>query len=172
MTSSRRPPLFLLSLILLLGMSVALAQTGGGGGTGGGGTTGGGTVSRPSVPTTPQRPQEARPMFLSGKVVMDDGTPAPHGIVIERVCSGRAHREAYTDSHGGFSFQLGRNFEMMQDASIGISSDTMQGRPGMTADTYSSQFGTFDNGLTSTGEYNLMGCELRAVLAGYRSSTV
>src|SRR5687767_9674838 len=48
-----------------------------------------------------------RPVFLSGKVVMDDGTPPPDSVVIERVCGSVVRPEAHTDSKGRFSFQLG-----------------------------------------------------------------
>src|SRR5689334_21490368 len=48
--------------------------------------------SRPTQPNTQQQPQQQmemeRPIFLSGKVVMDDGTPPPESVVIERVCGG------------------------------------------------------------------------------------
>src|SRR3954464_4985940 len=40
-------------------------------------------------------PEEQRPIFLSGKVMLDDGTPA-ESVVIERVCNGNPRAEAYT----------------------------------------------------------------------------
>jgi tetratricopeptide (TPR) repeat protein len=109
-----------------------------------------------------------RPIFLSGKVVMEDGTPPPDSVVIERVCNGVARPEAYTDSKGRFSFQLGQNMGMMQDASVssadsGFPGQTMGGMPGGMSR------GGMNRGVT---ERELMGCELRASLAGYRSEIV
>jgi hypothetical protein len=107
-----------------------------------------------------------RPIFLSGKVVMDDGTPPPDSVVIERVCNGVVRPEGYTDSKGRFSFQLGQNTAVMADASVGSAADgggfggrnsrNMGGMPGR-------------GGLS---ERELMGCELRASLAGFRSEIV
>src|SRR5690242_16510024 len=63
-------------------------------------------------------PEMQRPIFISGKVTLDDGTPPPTDVVIERVCNGNPRAEAYTDSKGRFSFQLGQNQGMIQDASM------------------------------------------------------
>ena len=160
--------------------SPAPAGGGGAGGAGGaGGTTGG------SVGTTPGRGQQQpqtipgqrdqrdpfgemmqnRPVFLSGKVVMEDGTPPPDAVTIERVCGGSVRPEAYTDSKGRFSFQLGQNQGMMADASMS-SADTMPGMPGRN----SGMMGMGGRGGIS--ERDLAGCELRANLAGFRSESV
>src|SRR5262245_19909823 len=72
-------------------------------------------------------PEQQRPIFLSGKVMLDDGTPPPDSVVIERVCNGNPRAEAYTDSKGRFSFQLGQNHGMMQDASMSSSRDDFGG---------------------------------------------
>ncbi|MCL5742805.1 MAG: tetratricopeptide repeat protein, partial [Acidobacteria bacterium] len=117
----------------------------------------------PSERTQPF-PEIQRPFFFSGKVMLDDGTPPPDSVVIERVCNGVARPEAYTDSKGRFSFQLGQNMNVMADASVGSMNDPMgdfgrtpgsPGRPGR-----------------QVTERDLMGCELRASLAGYRSDVV
>jgi tetratricopeptide (TPR) repeat protein len=113
-------------------------------------------------------PEFERPIFIQGKVMMEDGTPAPPSVVIERVCNGRAIPEAYTDSKGRFSFQVGQNSSMMADASYsGIEQPGIErsqgglGSPGM---------GGF--GGRGISERDLMGCELRASLPGYRSTSV
>ena len=100
-----------------------------------------------------------RPIFISGKVVLSDGTPLPDRVKIERVCNGTPRVETYTDRKGRFSFELGRNLEM-QDASS--SSSFGDGFPGARPGSGSSQLG---GGM----ERSLWGCELRAALAGYRS---
>ncbi|MBC7924477.1 MAG: hypothetical protein H7039_02370, partial [Bryobacteraceae bacterium] len=64
-----------------------------------------------------QFPEMQRTFFFSGKVMMDDGTPPPEPVQIERVCNGVARPEQWTDSKGRFSFQLGQNNAMLADAS-------------------------------------------------------
>jgi tetratricopeptide (TPR) repeat protein len=154
-------------------------STGGAGGTGGG-TTGGGTggVATPGntgggrqpggvLDQTQRQPNFERqmPVFLSGKVMVDDGTPPPEPATIERICNGGQPRpEGYTDSKGRFSIQLGQNQAMMPDASTGgfDNNDPFSSRssiPGM-------------GGQRGISERDLMGCEIRASLPGYRSQVV
>jgi tetratricopeptide (TPR) repeat protein len=105
------------------------------------------------------------PVFLSGKVMVDDGTPPPEPATIERICNGGQPRpEGYTDSKGRFSIQLGQNQAMMPDASTGgfDNNDPFSSRssiPGM-------------GGQRGISERDLMGCEIRASLPGYRSQVV
>jgi tetratricopeptide (TPR) repeat protein len=108
-----------------------------------------------------------RTFFFSGKVVLDDGTPPPDSVVIERVCNGVARPEAYTDSKGRFQFQLGQNSAMMADASVG--SDTGFGGFGRQGNV--GGMGGPMGGRTIS-ERDLIGCELRASLAGFRSDVV
>jgi tetratricopeptide (TPR) repeat protein len=107
-----------------------------------------------------------RPIFLSGRVVLQDGTPPPESVVIERVCNGIVRPEAHTDSRGRFSFQLGRdNSYMMADASIG-------GDPGFgNLGGQSSGMGGY-NSNSGISERDLWGCEIRASLAGYTSDVI
>jgi tetratricopeptide (TPR) repeat protein len=108
-----------------------------------------------------------RPVFFSGKVVLDDGTPPPESVVIVKVCGGGNPRpQAYTDSKGHFSFQLGQPNAMMPDASMSSSSEGIYGNP--NAAGRNGNFG----GNRGFGERDLMGCELRADLPGYRSEIV
>lgn len=116
-----------------------------------------------------QVPRMERPIFLSGKVVLDDGTPPPEPVTIERICNGIARPEGYTDSKGRFSFQLGQNAGVFQDASVsnadgigpfGGNQGSMGNMGGM---------GGMRGGIS---ERDLMGCELRASLPGFRSEVV
>ncbi len=126
-------------------------------------------------PGAQQYPQMPRPIFLSGKVVLDDGTPPQEPVVIERVCNGRPRPEGYTDTKGRFSFQVGQNTAMMADASYdgmgssGYGTPGIPGGRGMTA-------GSRNQGMGSMGDMglgrDLSMCELRAVLPGFRSDTV
>ncbi|MCC7175667.1 MAG: tetratricopeptide repeat protein [Bryobacterales bacterium] len=106
-----------------------------------------------------------RPIYLSGKVVLEDGTPPPEPAVIERVCNGIVRPEGYTDSKGRFSIQLGQNTQYIADASWGgDASYAGMGSAGRDA----SSMGGFGNN-PGISERDLMGCELRASLAGYLS---
>lgn len=148
------------------------------GGTAPGGTPGGipgqGGQQRPGQTTDPFGQQnrfpdmQRMPVFLSGKVMMEDGTPPPEPVVIERVCNGGQPRpEGYTDSKGRFSIQLGNNMNVLPDASVGNSNDIsdITGFPG-------SRGGMMPGQPRSLSERDLMGCELRASLPGYRSQVV
>jgi tetratricopeptide (TPR) repeat protein len=144
------------------------------GGSTPGGTTPGGTGGTPGnrFPTTPTNPQQTqqqqqptfdlpRPVFLSGKVMMDNGSPVPPNIVIQRVCNGNPRNVAYTDSKGNFSFQWDQQNGMMLDASQSSMTD--------------SGFGQMRSTGSMGGRSNspsMAGCELRAELAGYRSDMI
>ena len=122
---------------------------------------------QPELGTRQQQEQLSempRPIFLSGRVMMEDGTPPPDAVVIERVCNGIPRPEAYTDSRGRFSFQLGQNTSMLADASFGSVMDPLD-----IGGRQSSPFGRSGRGVS---ERDLMGCELRASLPGYRSNIV
>src|SRR5712691_931793 len=98
-----------------------------------------GSTDRNQIPQLGERDRSPslemqRPIFLSGKVVLQDGTAPQEPVVIERVCNGVPRQEGYTDSKGRFSFQLGQNMGMMQDASISSASEPSfggAGTPGM-----------------------------------------
>lgn len=155
-------------VFLLLTAGYAFAQTGGqtGGGSTGGGT---GTTTTPRPQPTPRQvpPEEQRrPMYISGRVMLDDGREPTERVAIERVCNGRARREAYTDSHGQFSFQLGGGLEdVFQDASVAGRGFDL-GRPGFDRERLE------PGANEGVNARDLLGCELRASLPGYRSDTI
>jgi tetratricopeptide (TPR) repeat protein len=106
-------------------------------------------------------------MFLSGKVMLDDGTAPLETVVIERVC-GASHRpEAYTDTKGRFSFQMGQSQQMFADASVDSTDTSRLGGGNSGGRTQGSA-----SGAPLGSDPRLMGCELRASLAGYRSDAV
>src|SRR5215510_14137969 len=153
----------------------SLAQTPGGqtpssppGGTQGGQqpTAGSRTGNSVPVPDPNQRQQttfpelEQRPIYISGNVRLADGTNPPDQVVIERVCQGVVRPEAYTDSKGNFSFQLGaRNTGVFYDASVGGNDPLLPSTGGI-----SSQRGV--------NERDVNGCEIRANLAGFQSDSI
>src|SRR5260370_982800 len=78
---------------------------------GGGGGATGGSVGVPSTrntlpPSTNAPDYSQRPMFLSGKVTLDDGTPPPDSAVLQITCGSNPRSVARTDSHGNFSVDL------------------------------------------------------------------
>jgi tetratricopeptide (TPR) repeat protein len=121
-------------------------------------------------------PEQARPIFLSGKVMLDDGTPPPDSVVIERVCNGNPRAEAYTDSKGRFSFQLGQNQGVLQDASMSSAGGGGFGgfgnEGGGIGGRSQSDVGGFGGSRSGPSERDLMGCEIRASLPGFRSDVV
>jgi tetratricopeptide (TPR) repeat protein len=125
--------------------------------------------------TNPNRfPDQARPIYLSGKVMLDDGTPPPGPVTIERVCNGNARAQGYTDSKGRFSFQLGQTQGILQDASVG-STGGMGGYgnpPGGINNNNNRSSGGFGDPGSSQASRDLMGCEIRANLPGFRSDSV
>jgi tetratricopeptide (TPR) repeat protein len=144
----------------------------GGGGNLPGGSTG---TNRTTTTLPPQMPGSSPGMttggiYLSGKVVMEDGTPPPRAVVIEKVCSMSQRAQAYTDAKGRFSFQLGDTAGVMQDASE-------EGPGGMGGPAGMNGQGGGMSGMSGTRrpsgpEMRLATCELRAVLPGYRSDHV
>jgi tetratricopeptide (TPR) repeat protein len=133
---------------LILSWNLASAQGTGGGRPGGAVVTPGGV--RPEVD-----PALLPPIFVTGNVILDGGAVPPEPIAIQRVCGGALHREGYTDAKGQFQFELGRKLE--QDSS---ENDSLSGS-GQQMKTY---------GPTNQPRYE--GCDLRASLAGYQSTSV
>jgi Tfp pilus assembly protein PilF len=143
-----------LMIVIALLVSTATAQRGSG-------STGSGSPSRgtPSIRTPSAAPDAStKPVFVSGKVMLQGGGALPEPVPIERVCNGTVRREGYADTKGQFEFQLGLNLTF-QDAS---ENDTR------IAPTSQSRSGSGN----SLRPLELNGCELRAVLAGYQSSVV
>jgi tetratricopeptide (TPR) repeat protein len=97
-------------------------------------------------------------MFLSGKVVLSDGTPPPEAVMIERVCNSNVHTEGFTDSKGRFSINLGSNANAAFEDASSSSEDPLNPRNNPQGGTITQRA--------------LMNCELRASLAGFRSDTV
>jgi tetratricopeptide (TPR) repeat protein len=113
----------------------------------------------------------AHPVAVSGRVMLEEGTPPPALVVIERVCDGASHPEGYTDSQGYFSIRLGQTTQAVADASEGAGHLGQTFPPGTGAETGSmASMGEAGIGLSSGSRF--ANCELRARLNGYRSQTV
>ncbi len=174
MNEGRVARLMLVSVAGLVLLPWAIAQQPG---TGGGSDTKGGeatkttstTPTKTTVTTTKDTGAQERPklqlLFVSGVVVMEDGSPVPSDAVIERSCHGRVTRETYVGAGGSYSFQVGggnnRMNSMLPDASEDFHDATL------------SRIGRgLSSGDSSTTPTSLAGCEVRAQLPGYRSSRV
>ena len=121
----------------------------------------GGGGKPPAIPSSPPAntgmdPSLLTPIYVSGNVILDGASAPPEPVTIERICGGLLHREGYTDAKGQFQFELGRKIE--QDSSENDSSAT----------------GTYQQLKTrgATNQPRYEGCELRAVLPGYQSTSV
>jgi hypothetical protein len=94
--------------------------------------------------------------FLTGKVVLDDGTQLTESANIQTICRGRRQTVTHTDSHGGFSFELGNQASA---AAAGISEADVDS----VANPGSNRGGT---------QRDWRDCELLAVLPGFTSQPV
>ena len=160
-----RSTLAITSILIFSLATVAQRPTGSGGPSSG---------TRPSTPTTPTTPQpgtgfpntqpERQILYISGSVVLQDGTPPPEPVAIEKLCGGSAHKEGYTDSKGHYQIQLGQNNELQDVSESGGAGGFGSGRS-----TMGSPGG---NALGGVNPRELIGCELRALLPGYQSSNV
>jgi tetratricopeptide (TPR) repeat protein len=118
------------------------------------------TTNLPPTRTQPGTDPNTQPIFVSGRVLLDGGSSLPEPVPIERVCNGIAHREGYTDSRGAFQIQLGQNIEF-QDASSSDPNILKIPSPKTTAGTGQ-----------DAARLQYLGCEFRAQLPGFRSSSV
>lgn len=116
------------------------------------GQRGGGskTMARPRM-VTPEM-SVGPMMFLSGKVVLDDGSPLTESASIQTICRGQKRTETHTDSRGNFSFQFGGSIgPAVAEFDADTSRSGMTGRP---------------------DRRNLQECELQASLAGFSSDMI
>jgi tetratricopeptide (TPR) repeat protein len=124
------------------------AQTGSRGGTGR-------NVNPPTVPRLP--PPDLTPntmIFLSGKVVVDDGSVLTDSASIQTVCKTQKRTETHTDLHGNFSFQFGGRSAIPSEAGFDVDTSSPATRPG------------------SPDRRNLQDCQLQASLPGFTSDLV
>lgn len=129
------------------------------------------TIPNTNTNTQQQQPQINRPIFINGRVMLEDGTEPTEPVVIERVCNGSAHAEGYTDSKGYFSIELGGGSRtMVPDASEStFGRDGIGGMSGTGGMSGMGGSGGMD-GSNALGRF--MNCDLRARLSGFRSQSV
>ena len=147
-----KTPFFRFAFLAFALSASALAQGRGRGNPPLGSTGSTGPTPFPSAGISPSGSQS--PIFVAGKVVLDDGTELTEPATIQTICKGQKRTETYSDSHGGFSFQFG---DPNADAAAAAS------------DASSSSFGT---PMTARSRRDPRDCQLQAVLAGFTSQSV
>ena len=105
-----------------------------------------------------------RVVFFSGNVLLEDGTPPPETVRIERSCAGRTSFEAWTDEKGHFGFKVTPN---ESDVSTGDASLQGEGPTelGKAMNATSTQYSMPITSMLRT-------CQLYAILAGDRADPV
>jgi tetratricopeptide (TPR) repeat protein len=168
------------ALFLLLGAIATVNVTAQVSGTGGmGGTTpttgGGGQTSVQANPNLgsgggASGNDNSRPIYISGRVVIEDGSAFPQNVTIQRVCSGISKTVAYTDSNGRFNFRWGDRNLVVTDASDAGSGSSRNSSSGGFGSSQSA--GGANSLATDPFGSRMMNCELRANVAGFTSDTI
>jgi Tfp pilus assembly protein PilF len=96
-------------------------------------------------------------LIIRGRVAANDGTPVPHDAIVERVCNNTVKQQVHVSIHGDFSMELGSISDSFVNASgEGTSGDTQ----------------TRNNSMMGIPRRDLMNCEVRASVAGFRSGSI
>ena len=151
-------------------------------GTGGTPPANTGTLNVPTNSTTTNTPATngaklppgyTPPIYLTGRVMLENGSPPPEPTTIERVCNGQSRAEGYSDSHGNFGIQLGNEASVFQDASEEPTRSAFPGMAPASGANSSSSSGTPGSSTGTSVPYSkYQNCEIRAKLAGYRSQSI
>ncbi len=72
------------------------------------------------------------PVLLSGKVVLDDGSPLPKSALVETICKGNKRIAAHTDSQGRFSFRIGEQHSVSEAMGGGFEDASISAKGGMS----------------------------------------
>jgi tetratricopeptide (TPR) repeat protein len=122
------------------------------------------TLAIAQTPGGASDPEVSRPnIVLSGKVILEDGTPVPGPAAVQTLCKGQRRTVAYSDSNGGFSFTLVEQRAGLNSMSTGLSDASVSGRDGLP-------IGDSPNVLSNMREWR--GCAVQAELAGYTSERI
>jgi tetratricopeptide (TPR) repeat protein len=154
----------LLTLFFSLALSLGAQSRSGGGKPS---TTGSIPTSPGMSPSLPAPDVTPRPMFLSGKVIVDDGTPLTDSVMIQSICKGRIRTEGHTDSKGHFSFEI----NSLKESSAAESDQAIDSSAGSGRDQSQTGFGQSRVGSHPVSDYWRF-CELQAVLPGFTSQVV
>jgi hypothetical protein len=120
-----------------------------------------GAVTAPAQGTAAAAQENA--IVLSGTVMLNDSSPPPTSVLVQRFCRGHIESESWSDSQGHYSFKVGRS---KTTADSGDASRS--GGPPADITRPIGNSTQFTNPVTSA----LRDCEMKAVLAGYRSDSI
>src|ERR1700676_5043736 len=142
-----------------LALSIGLSAQGGGRGSGIGTLPGNpANPTRPGMPPQPGLPDvtapDVRPLLLTGKVVMEDGTPPPESVAIQLMCRATIRSVGYTGPKGGFVVDVNDRKNAATFADASEDPNSFGGSPAHPNSPLNS------------------GCDLRASLAGFRSDVM
>jgi tetratricopeptide (TPR) repeat protein len=111
-----------------------------------------GTPGRPRLSAPDMTPNAT--IYLSGTVVVDDGSVLTESALIQTVCHGQKRTETHTDSHGSFAFQFG-------------------GRPSLSSNIdFDADTPSRSSPSGRTERRDVKDCELQASLAGFTSDVL
>ena len=112
----------------------------------------------------------SRPIYISGKIVIDNGSPLPPNVAVERICSGATQTVAYADANGRFGFRWSDNSTVLGDASDAGTGPS----PRSNAHGFGSSQSAGGANVFAADPFGsrMMNCAVRASLAGYRSEEI
>ena len=120
-----------------------------------------GAVTAPAQGTASAAQENA--IVLSGAVMLNDSSPPPTAVLVQRTCKGHIESESWTDSQGHYSFKVGRS-----QTAAGSGDASRAGGPPAELTKPIGMSSQITNPVTTA----LRDCEMKAVLAGYRSDSI
>lgn len=133
----------------------------------------GGSTPRPSVSSASPTSPVPQGLFVHGNVALANGVKLTEPVAIERVCNGAVRKEGYTDFKGNFEIQLGQGDGSRDAAESGRDVFQNSGNRGPTQGM-GSDLGISNPNTSRSPDVThseLLGCELRASLPGFTSTT-
>ncbi|MCZ6768604.1 MAG: tetratricopeptide repeat protein [Acidobacteria bacterium] len=132
---------------------------------------------RDRQPQQQQRsPRHQSPLFLSGKIMMEDGGPPTEQVKVQFLCESTVLQQVFASGDGTFGFMIeaGRgalNAQRPLDASIS-STVAQQLQGGFSFGMGGGDARIDSSGLGQAGTLNISSCEVQAMLAGFESDRI
>jgi hypothetical protein len=115
------------------------------------------TSTAPFPNSAPTQPYGDLVLLIQGRIATNDGAPIPLDAIVERVCNNKVRQQTHVSIHGDFSMDLGSKVDSFLDASgDGTARDARKA----------------DNSTMGIPRRELMNCEVRASVAGFRSGSI
>lgn len=133
-------------------------------------------TSQPQQQRRSPTPQHQRPLFLSGKVLMEDGGIPSEPVKVEFLCESKVLQQVFASLDGSFGFMIdiGRgalNAQRPMDASISSSAESLLSG-GFSGGMSSGSPRLDTSGLGRSGTLNVSSCEVQARLSGFESERI